>query len=76
MREYAVLIGATVPTPVPVANTGGPGTRDGHWRESVFGNELLLQLAAMGIGVEGAPAHRRCDMTRPEFEVLPESAMV
>jgi subtilisin-like proprotein convertase family protein len=114
MREYATLIGANVPTPVPVANTRGPGTRDGHWRESVFGNELMtgflngganplsrmtiaalqdmgyevnlnaadpyvlptaLQLAAMGIGVEGA-AHRRCDMTRPEVEVLPESALV
>lgn len=26
---------------VPVENTGGDGTRDGHWRESVFGNELM-----------------------------------
>jgi len=26
---------------VPVENTGGPGTRDGHWRESVMGNELM-----------------------------------
>ena len=26
---------------VPVANTGGPGTADAHWRESVFGNELM-----------------------------------
>ncbi|MGF1499748.1 MAG: proprotein convertase P-domain-containing protein [Elainellaceae cyanobacterium] len=41
MREYAALTDRTVPTPVPVANTGGPGTRDGHWREVVFGNELL-----------------------------------
>ena len=40
-REFATLIGATAPTPVPVANTGGAGTRDGHWRESVFGNELM-----------------------------------
>jgi hypothetical protein len=24
-----------------VENTGGAGTRDGHWRESVFGNELM-----------------------------------
>lgn len=28
-------------TSVPVENTGGEGTRDGHWRESVFGNELM-----------------------------------
>jgi len=27
--------------PVPVENTGGIGTRDGHWRESVFDNELM-----------------------------------
>ena len=26
---------------VPVENTGAAGTRDGHWRESVFGNELM-----------------------------------
>lgn len=26
---------------VPVENTGSDGTRDGHWRESSFGNELM-----------------------------------
>lgn len=26
---------------VPVENLGGGGTRNGHWRESVFGSELL-----------------------------------
>ena len=26
---------------VPVENTGGPGSRNGHWRESVFGDELM-----------------------------------
>lgn len=26
---------------VAVENTGGEGTRDGHWRETVFGNELM-----------------------------------
>lgn len=41
MREYAQLRGGGTPEPVPVANTGGAGTRDGHWRESVFGNELM-----------------------------------
>jgi hypothetical protein len=30
-----------VPLPVPVANTGGPGTFGGHWREAIFGNELM-----------------------------------
>ena len=27
--------------PVPVENTGGPGTRDGHWRETILVNELM-----------------------------------
>ena len=26
---------------VPVENEGEEGTRDGHWRETVFGNELM-----------------------------------
>jgi hypothetical protein len=26
---------------VPVENTGGPGTRDGHWRETVHNSELM-----------------------------------
>lgn len=34
------LIGGTA-VGVPVENTGGTGTRDGHWRESVFGHELM-----------------------------------
>jgi hypothetical protein len=29
---------------VPVENTGGPGTHNGHWRESVFGPELMTGL--------------------------------
>lgn len=39
-REYGKLRG-TGPTAVPVENTGRPGTRDGHWRETVFRNELM-----------------------------------
>lgn len=41
MREFAVLSNSPTPIPVPVANTGGQGTRDGHWREAVFGSELM-----------------------------------
>jgi len=41
MREFAVLANSQAPLPVPVANTGGQGTRDGHWREAVFGSELM-----------------------------------
>jgi hypothetical protein len=36
---YHVLGGKD--TYVPVEDSGEAGTRDGHWRESVFGNELM-----------------------------------
>ena len=48
MREFGVLIGENTPTPVPVENTGGQGTRDGHWRESVFGHELMTGFLGPG----------------------------
>lgn len=35
---YFALGGGTL---VPVENSGGTGTRDGHWRESVFRTELM-----------------------------------
>jgi hypothetical protein len=44
-REFGALKG-TGPAAVPVENTGGPGTRDGHWRESVFRNELMSGFIA------------------------------
>jgi hypothetical protein len=44
-REYGVLKG-TGPVPVPVENSGGVGTRDSHWRESVFRNELMSGFIA------------------------------
>jgi hypothetical protein len=40
-EEYGRLRGNPGPTPVPVENTGGPGTRNSHWRETVFGMELM-----------------------------------
>lgn len=39
-KEYGILKG-TGPTPVPVENNGGPGTRNSHWRDTVFKNELM-----------------------------------
>ena len=30
---------------VPIANSGGPGNYNGHWRELVFGNELMTPFA-------------------------------
>jgi Leishmanolysin len=49
VSEYAALRGAgdgAGGRAVPVENTGGPGTRDGHWRESMFGNELMTGYIA------------------------------
>ncbi|MGI9543387.1 MAG: proprotein convertase P-domain-containing protein [Cyclobacteriaceae bacterium] len=40
MREYGNLRGLG-PTMVPIANTGGEGTREGHWREATFDDELM-----------------------------------
>jgi Leishmanolysin/Bacterial Ig-like domain (group 1)/Bacterial Ig-like domain (group 2) len=34
---------------VPVENTGGQGTADSHWRESVFGNELMTGFVDAGV---------------------------
>jgi len=44
--EFAALLGESQPVPVPVANSGGPGTRDSHWRETVFLNELMSPFIA------------------------------
>lgn len=44
-KEYGILKG-TGPAPVPVENSGGAGTRDSHWRESVFKNELMSGFIA------------------------------
>lgn len=41
MHEYGQLRGGGTAKPVPVENTGGSGTRNSHWRETVFGNELM-----------------------------------
>lgn len=43
VAEYAALGGDG---PVPVENTGGPGTAGGHWRESRFGPELMSGFIA------------------------------
>lgn len=39
VAEYSTLTGAHA-TAVPVENAAGSGTRDAHWRESIFGCEL------------------------------------
>ena len=48
--EYEKLLGdeGDDPPRIPLANTGGPGTFAGHWRERVFGPELLTGYVNAG----------------------------
>lgn len=43
--EYGKLKG-TGPKDVPLENTGGQGTADSHWRETIFKNELMSGFIA------------------------------
>ncbi|MEW4490607.1 proprotein convertase P-domain-containing protein [Thalassoglobus sp. JC818] len=45
---YGNLLG-TGPQDVPVENAGGAGTRDAHWRESIFGTELMTGYLNSGV---------------------------
>ena len=45
MKEYGTLRGGRAKR-VPVENSGGQGTRDSHWRESVFRSELMSGFIA------------------------------
>lgn len=45
LREYRTLKRDQTITSIPVENTGGAGTAGGHWRETVFGNELMTGFA-------------------------------
>jgi hypothetical protein len=60
MEEFGLLQGDGDSRPVPVENTGGPGTADGHWRETVFRNELMTGF----VGTAGNPLSR---MTAASF---------
>ncbi|HWP16365.1 MAG TPA: leishmanolysin-related zinc metalloendopeptidase [Xanthobacteraceae bacterium] len=53
-KEYGVLRGAAGPVAVPVENTGGAGTRDSHWRDTIFGAELMTGF----VGAAGNPLSR------------------
>jgi hypothetical protein len=45
IREWRTLGGSGN---VPVENMGGPGTRNGHWRETTFRNELMTGFLNSG----------------------------
>jgi hypothetical protein len=77
-KEYATLLGVNRAREVPLENAGGPGTRDSHWRETLFGNELMSGY----VGAAGNPLSRltvaslqdtgyQVDMTAAEPYSLP-----
>jgi Leishmanolysin/FG-GAP-like repeat len=41
LNEYRALAGNPALTAIPVENSGGAGTRNSHWRESTFDNEIM-----------------------------------
>jgi hypothetical protein len=43
--EFNAIFGANA-RGVPVESDGGPGTRDAHWDEELFGNELMSGFIA------------------------------
>ncbi|SEG88766.1 Leishmanolysin [Nonomuraea solani] len=45
IEEYRRLRGSEVAEPVPLANVGQAGSRNSHWRESVFDTELMTPRA-------------------------------
>jgi len=76
-KEFGTLKG-TGPAVVPVENTGGPGTANSHWRETVFANELMTGF----VGSAGNPLSRMTvaslkdlgyvvDLTKADPYVLP-----
>ncbi len=46
--RFGLAGGGSYPgTPVPVENQGGPGTADGHWRETIMGRELMTGYVSL-----------------------------
>jgi hypothetical protein len=48
LAQYNAIFGTNV-AGIPVENTGGPGTADSHWRETVFGPELMTGFLDPGV---------------------------
>lgn len=78
LAEYATLGGSG---DIPVENTGGPGTAEGHWRETTFDDELmtgflgttdnpLSRMTAAGLADLGYEV----DLAAAEEYALPEPA--
>ncbi|MBA2291555.1 MAG: Ig-like domain-containing protein [Gemmatimonadales bacterium] len=74
---YGVFGALNASLGVPVENTGGSGTRGGHWRESVFRDELMtgwaggaMQMSALTVGALGDMGYA-VDPSRADAYSLP-----
>ena len=58
---------------VPIANTGGPGNYNGHWRELVFDNELMTPYAG---GLERLSSLTAASLADLGYEVDTDSSEI
>ncbi len=72
---------AYVGAKVPVENTGGPGTADAHWRDAVFGTEIMTGYIDFGANplsattiASFADLGYTVDMTAADPFILPSPA--
>ncbi|GLZ35072.1 peptidase [Lentzea sp. NBRC 105346] len=63
MVQYGHLRPDEQPQAVPVENDGGPGSRDSHWRESVFRTELMTsRIGGVGNAISSLTAGSLIDI--------------
>ena len=80
-QELLDLAGYPEEDTVPIANTGGPGNYNGHWREITFDNELmtpyaggaelLSRLTAASLGDLGYVVNTESDAVDKDYRLPP-----
>jgi hypothetical protein len=60
--RYSLLDAIDGASGVPVENTGGAGTRGGHWRESIFQTELMTGWAGGAMALSSVTVGALADM--------------
>lgn len=69
MAEYGLLLGSG-PTPVPIENLGGAGTREKHWKETLFQRELMTGSANRSESPPNPPHNRLSRLTVASLQDL------
>jgi len=60
--QFALLLSSYSGTPVPVENTGAAGTRDAHWRRTIFNTELMQGFSAQNMPMSRVTVGSLADM--------------